>query len=62
MGTQESGQLQVPFVKSSTSPLSAPRKNLNHLNGLALREVQAALKDMEITNQVSESPCVFVYT
>ena len=50
----EAYRLQMP----ATSPPSTPH---NYLNGLALREVQAALKDMEIINQVNESPKVCVH-
>ena len=53
-----SSHLQVPYQKHPISPLPSPnqneplRKDLGHINGLALKEVKDALKDMEITNQV----------
>lgn len=44
-------QLQVPYLKQSSN-ITSPPKDLGHINSLALCEVQAALKDMEITNKV----------
>ncbi len=44
---EPANQLQLQFPK----PVSPP-KDLLHINNLALCEVQAALKDMEITNKV----------
>lgn len=53
-------QLQVPYPKTTNNTTTtttansnlSPPKDLMHINNLALCEVQAALKDMEITNKV----------
>lgn len=62
--TSENSQLKVPTAKHTLSPSlyspsgtprsSSGQKAMAHINSLGLREVQDALKDLEIMNQVSK--------
>ena len=62
--SNENGQLRVPSVKHTLSPsqyspsgtpqTSLSQKAMAHINSLALREVQDALKDLEIMEQVNK--------
>lgn len=62
---ERGNQIQAPYSKHLLSPLLTPtsltdhkQKDLGHIHALAYREVLAALKDMNITNQVRDIHCV----